>query len=483
MDKVPYILNLYNSIFHSLCVEFYPYSICFSVWINPTEIYISCVIVSYRLDKVIQFIRSEERKNMKQSINTGFVLAQERYASVGVDVEKALILLKQAALSIHCWQGDDVQGFESAVESLDGSGIQVTGSQRGRARTVEELRQDLDKVYASVPGNHRLNLHAIYGEFSSKTDRNAITPEHFSGWIDWSRYTNTPLDFNPTFFAHPKAKDGWTLSSKDDGIRQFWVEHLLGCRKVAEAMGKAQGSASLHNIWIPDGSKDYPIDRMGHRKLLVKSLDAMQDQDVNFTYVKDTLETKLFGIGSEAYVVGSHEFYLAYALKNGYIPCFDLGHFHPTEEVSDKISSALLFFGEMLLHVSRPMRWDSDHVVLFSDTLCTLMEEVVKADGLGKVHLGLDFFDATLNRVGAWITGSRATLQALLRALLMPWNRLLAFEESGDLYGRMALMEEMKMMPLGLVWDYYCAMSDTPLDNELPRLISDYGQHVLAKRC
>ncbi len=411
----------------------------------------------------------------------GWNLAKEMYEEVGVSVDHVLERLKQVALSIHCWQGDDVQGFEGD-SSLDGSGIQVTGSQGGRARTIEQLQQDLHKVYSLIPGNHRLNLHAIYGEFPKGTTRDNIEPKHFERWMDWSSQNRIPLDFNPTFFAHSLARDGWTLASKDEQVRQFWIRHLLASRRIAEAMGKNQASPSIHNIWIPDGSKDYPIDRIGHRRTLMDSLDTMKREELDSAYIRDSLETKLFGIGSEAYVVGSHEFYLAYALREGYMPCFDLGHFHPTEEVSDKISSALLFFQEILLHVSRPMRWDSDHVVILSDTLRSLMEEVVKSEGLGRVHMGLDFFDATLNRVGAWVTGARATLQATLWALLMPWDRLLVLEQSGDFYGRMALVEQMKVMPFGLIWDYYCISTGVPLDKELPRIIETYEKEVLTRR-
>ncbi len=397
-----------------------------------------------------------------------YQLAREAYAEIGIDTEKVMDDLKKVPLSLHCWQGDDVGGFESPDAELTGGGIQVTGNYPGKAGTVAELRTDIEKVYSLLPGKHRLNLHASYGEFDGKRiDRDEVEPSHFSGWVDWAREQGTGLDFNATYFSHPLAETGFTLSSKDEGIRNFWIEHSKRSREIAAYMGEALGSPSIHNIWIPDGFKDYPVDRAGYRQMLKNSLDEIFSVKYPSAFVKDAVETKLFGIGSEAFVVGSHEFYMFYAALNNIMVCLDLGHFHPTELIADKISSVLLFSEELLLHVSRPMRWDSDHVVVLNDDIRFLGEELVRSGKLDKIHIGLDFFDATLNRIGAWVTGARSTLKGLLAAMLQPIETLVEFEVSGNYYGRLGLSEQLKSMPFGAVWDMYCIRNGVVPESKL----------------
>ncbi len=409
--------------------------------------------------------------------------AIKKYRDIGSDTEKAVEKLKDISISIHCWQGDDVAGFEKPGSQLKGGGIQVTGSYPGRARTVTELRQDLEKVYSLLPGSHRLNLHAIYGEFGDTfIDRDKIEPEHFRGWIHWAKDKRLKLDFNCTCFSHPLADTGYTLSSKDENIRQFWIEHVERCRRIGSFMGRELESPCVHNIWIPDGSKDIPVDRKGHRDLLRETLDEIFKEEYPYEELKDSLESKLFGIGSESYVVGSHEFYLGYALTKNKMICIDTGHFHPTENIGDKISAVLQFSDEILLHVSRGVRWDSDHVAVLDDSTRNLFEEVVRGDYLDRVHIALDFFDASLNRVGAWVIGARAVLKAALSALLEPRERLLEAENRGDYFSRLALLEELKTMPLGAVWDYFCLMMDVPPGQEFIKEIIRYDTSVSRKR-
>ena len=425
----------------------------------------------------------DREMSVKENINKAWEIAVEQYGELGVDPAAALKELKKVPLSLHCWQGDDVGGFETPDSSLSGGGIQVTGNYPGKARNAEELRADLDKVYSLIPGSHRLNLHAIYGEFGGKkVDRDEIEASHFEGWMSWSKEQGVPLDFNGTFFSHPKADDGFTLSSKDKGIRDFWIEHAKRVRLIGAEFGKNQGTACIENVWVPDGMKDIPVDRMGYRSVLKDSLDEVFSENLPAEYLKDAVETKLFGIGSEAYVVGSHEFYMGYAAKSGKMPCLDLGHFHPTELIADKISSTLLFNEELLLHVSRPMRWDSDHVVVLNDDIRFLSEELVRSGKLDRIHIGLDFFDATLNRIGAWTTGSRSTLKGLLYAMLEPTSKLVELEEAGDYYGRLAMLERLKTMPAGAVWDYYCAAEGVPTEAEIFGEVKDYEQKVLSLR-
>ncbi len=412
-----------------------------------------------------------------------FELAKEQYAELDVDVDAALGTLATIPLSIHCWQGDDVGGFERPGATLSGGGIQVTGNYPGKARTVEELRADLKETYSLLPGSHRLSLHASYGEFGGElVERDRIEPRHFAGWIEWAKERSLKLDFNSTFFSHPKANDGFTLSSKNPEIRDFWIEHAKRARAVSAAIGRGLGSSCVHNVWIPDGFKDFPVDRMGHRRILERSLDEIFEKEYPEGEMKDAVESKLFGIGSEAYVVGSHEFYLGYAITRKKLLALDMGHFHPTELVADKLSGILLFCDELLLHVSRPVRWDSDHVVVLSDELRMLCEEIVRSERIGRIHIGLDFFDGTINRIGAWTIGARATLKALLLALLEPRARLLRAEERGDYFERLALLEAAKSLPSGAVWDYYCLRANVPLDVEVVDRVHDYERATTSKR-
>ena len=411
-----------------------------------------------------------------------YQIARERYAEIGVDTDKAIEELSGVSISLHCWQGDDVGGFEKPDASLSGGGIQVTGNYPGKARSIDELRADLEKAYSVIPGKHRLNLHAIYGEFGGKlVDRDEIGPEHYKGWVDWAKSHGLKLDFNATCFSHPKADDNFTLSHADKGIRDFWIEHVKRARQIGAYMGEELGDSCIHNLWIPDGSKDIPVDRFSPRKRLKDSLDEIYSVKFGQDKLKDAVESKLFGIGSESFVVGSNEFYMGYAIPKGLMVCLDLGHFHPTESIADKISSVLQFSDELLLHVSRGVRWDSDHVVILNDDIRNVTEEVVRC-GLGRVHLALDYFDATLNRIGAWVIGSRATLKGLLAALLEPTGMLKEYETSGKYFERLALLEELKTLPLGDVWNYYCAKNDVPAGADWISDISAYEADVTSKR-
>lgn len=412
-----------------------------------------------------------------------FAKACEQYAALDVDVERALNALRSISLSLHCWQGDDVRGFERKPDALSLGGIQVTGGYPGAARTIDELRNDLQEAYALIPGSHRLNLHAMYGDFGSKVvERDQIEPSHFRSWMDWCREHRLGLDFNATCFGHPKADSGFTLSSTDRGIRDFWIEHVRRCREISAVIGKTLGTPCVHNLWLPDGAKDITVRRHLHRSILRESLDAIYARSYDPDDLRDAVESKLFGIGSESFVVGSHEFYMGYALSHHLMVCLDLGHFHPTESVADKISALLQYMGELLLHVSRGVRWDSDHVVIMNDEVTSLAEEIVRADALSRVFIALDFFDASLNRIGAWVLGSRSTLKAMLRALLEPRERLSQLEEEGDLFSRMALMEDLKTMPVGAVWNYYCAEEGVPTGEALRDAIHSYEHKVLAHR-
>ena len=418
----------------------------------------------------------------RKNVESSYRLAREAYAELGVDSEQALETLRGVPLSIHCWQGDDVGGFEGAGGALEG-GIAATGNYPGKARSLAELRLDLDKLFSLLPGRHRLSLHMIYGDFGGKAvERDAMRPEHFSGWLDWGRERGVGLDINGTFFSHPKAAAGFTLSSKDPAIRAFWIEHARRTREVGAHLGRAQGSACIHNLWIPDGLKDRPADRLGYRELLARSLDEIFAAPFPKTELKDALEGKLFGIGSESFVVGSHDFDLLYAARHGKLITLDSGHFHPTESVADKISSVLLFCRELLLHVSRGVRWDSDHVVLLDDAAGELLAEVVRSGGLGRVHLGLDFFDASINRLGAWTVGARAVLKALLAGLLEPRAALVACEAAGDYLGRMQTFELARTLPLGAVWDRYCLEAGVPTEAEVLGVVREYDAAVGLRR-
>ncbi|RYD41418.1 MAG: L-rhamnose isomerase, partial [Verrucomicrobiaceae bacterium] len=390
-----------------------------------------------------------------KSVAQSYKLACERYAGLGVDTEAAMKKLATIPISLHCWQGDDVGGFERTGEGLSG-GIAVTGNYPGKARTPDELRADLDKALSLIPGKHRLNLHAFYGEFGGKkVDRDEILPEHFTNWIDWAKSNGMGMDFNPTCFAHPKAADGFTLSHPKKAIRDFWVEHCIASREIGAVMGKALGSPTVTNVWIPDGYKDTPVDRLAPRQRLSDSLDRVFANNLNPKHHLDAVECKLFGIGSESYVVGSHEFYMGYAMKHQKLLCLDAGHFHPTEGIADKLGTVLMYVPEILLHVSRGVRWDSDHVVTLDDALQSIASEIVRNKLLDRTHIGLDFFDASINRIAAWTIGTRNTLKALLMALLEP-PALAAAEKMGDYTTRLALLEEIKSLPWGAVWDAYC---------------------------
>jgi L-rhamnose isomerase len=411
-----------------------------------------------------------------------FELAKERYEALGVDVDQALERLARIPISLHCWQGDDVGGFENTGQQL-GAGLAVTGNYPGRARTADELRSDLDQALSLMPGTHRLNLHASYAEFAGKAvDRDALEPGHFSRWCDWAKAKGMGLDFNPTYFAHPHAASGLTLTHPDAGIRRFWIDHGLACRKIGAAFGKALGSACVTNVWIPDGMKDLPINRRAPRQRLAEALDAIFAENFDPRYNLDAVEGKLFGIGSESYVVGSHEFYLGYAVSRKKLLCLDAGHYHPTEVVSDKISAVLSVLDEILLHVSRGVRWDSDHVVILSDELEAIAQELVRGDYLARVHIGLDFFDASINRVAAWVIGARAMIKALLIALLEPTHTLRQLESEGNFTARLALLEELKTLPFGAVWDHYCELQGVPVGPAWLEEIKRYEREVLADR-
>ncbi len=414
-------------------------------------------------------------------IQQTYSLAKERYAEIGVDTEKAMERLGKVSISLHCWQGDDVGGFENPGGELSG-GIAATGNYPGKARTAEELRKDLDVVYGLLPGSHRLNLHAIYLEANKKVERNAIEPRHFSSWKDWAKANGHGIDFNPTCFSHPKSADGFTLAHRDEGIRRFWVDHCIASRKIGEYFGKELGTPAVTNIWIPDGIKDSPADRQTPRRLLLESLDLILAEKIDPRLNLDSVEPKLFGIGSESYVVGSMEFYSAFAISRKILLTLDSGHFHPTETIADKISSLLLYLDQMLLHVSRGVRWDSDHVVTFNDDLQAITQEIVRNDALERIHIGLDYFDASINRVAAWTIGARNTLRALLNALLEPFGLLTQYEVAGDYSQRLALQEELKALPAGAVWDYYCLRQGVPVGAAFMGVIKDYEKKELSKR-
>ena len=416
-------------------------------------------------------------------IEKSYRMARETYAHAGVNTDEALETLKAISISLQCWQGDDVGGFERPDAVLGGGGLQVPGNFPGKARNADELRVDLDKAYSLLPGQHRLNLHAMYGDFGGRiVERNEIESEHFMRWIDWAKQRNLKIDFNATCFSHPKADSGFTLSSKDKNIRNFWKDHVQRCREISAYIGQKLSNPCLHNLWIPDGAKDVPFDRWTHRALLKESLDEIYEKDYNPDEMKDSLESKLFGIGSESYVVGSHEFYLGYALSHEKMICLDLGHFHPTESIADKISALLLFSKEILLHFSRGVRWDSDHVVILNDEVMSIAHEIIRNNLLDRIHIALDFFDASMNRVGAWIIGARAVLKSFLVALLEPYQQLAAAENAGDAFSRLALMEESKTMPFGAVWNYYCLMMDVPPGELWMEEIHLYEKNVLSKR-
>lgn len=412
-------------------------------------------------------------------VEQAYAIAKERYAETGIDTDKAMELLQGIQLSMHCWQTDDVTGFENLSGSLSG-GIQTTGNYPGRARNLDEVRADILEAMSMIPGRHRLSLHEIYGDFGAESvDRDQVELRHFQSWIDWGREHGIKLDFNSTSFSHPKSGN-LTLANPDDGIRNFWIEHTKRCRKIADGIGKAQGDPCVMNIWVHDGSKDITVYRMKYRQLLKDSLDEIFSTE--YAHMKDCLESKVFGIGLESYTVGSNDFYIAYATRNNKIVTLDTGHFHPTESTADKVSSLLLFSPELMLHVSRPVRWDSDHVVIMNDETLDLCKEIVRCDALGKVHIGLDFFDASINRIGAYVIGSRATQRCLLQALLEPLGTLRMYESEDKGFERLALLEESKSMPWNAVWDMFCLRNGVPVGEDFVAEVQKYERDVLSGR-
>ena len=416
----------------------------------------------------------------RENIEQAYAMAKERYAELGVDTDAALAKLQNISLSLHCWQADDVTGFENPDAQLSG-GIQTTGNYPGKARNIEELRQDILKATSLIPGRHRLSLHASYADFrtTGAVDRDALRPEHFASWMDWAEANGMKLDFNSTSFSHPKS-GMLTLSNPDEGIRRFWIEHTKRCREIAEEMGRRQGDPAMLNIWVHDGSKDITVNRLGYRRLLKQSLDEIFEME--YKNMKDCIEAKLFGIGAESYTVGSYDFYLGYGAKYGKIVTLDTGHFHLTESIADKVSSLLLFTPEVMLHVSRPIRWDSDHVVIMNDDTLDLAKEIVRCDALDRVHIGLDYFDASINRIGAYVIGSRATQKCLLQALLEPLGKLREYEASERFFERLALLEEAKNLPWNAVWDMFCLQNDVPAGDAFIAEVEQYEKDVTYKR-
>lgn len=415
----------------------------------------------------------------EQLIDNAYSIARERYASIGVDTDKAMDILQNISLSMHCWQADDVTGFESAG-ALTG-GIQTTGNYPGKARNMEEVRMDILKAMSFIPGRHRLSLHEIYGDFGGRfVDRNEVEPSHFESWMQWAAENGIKLDFNSTSFSHPKSGN-LTLASPDKGIRDFWVEHTSRCRAIAEEMGRRQDDPCIMNLWIHDGSKDITVNRMMYRELLKDSLDRIFSKE--YANMKDSIESKVFGIGLESYTVGSNDFYIGYGVSRQKLVTLDTGHFHPTESVADKLSSLLLFVPEVLLHVSRPVRWDSDHVTIMNDETLDLCKEIVRCGALGRVHIGLDYFDASINRIGAYVIGSRATQKCLLQALLEPLPALRRYEAEEKGFERLALLEEAKSMPWNAVWDMFCMRNGVPVGDEFISGVEEYEAEVTSKRC
>lgn len=411
----------------------------------------------------------------------GYEYAQELYAKLGVNTDEAIERLKEIKISLHCWQGDDITGFLFQDKALTG-GIQVTGNYPGKATTPTELRQDLDKAFSLIGGKHKLNLHAIYADTEENPDLNELEPRHFESWVSWAKERGLGLDFNPTCFSHPMADTGFTISSSDKTVREFWIEHCKRSRKIAAYFGKELGQKCVTNFWFPDGYKDIPIDREAPRARMKSALDEVFSEQVDEQYNFDAVESKVFGIGAESYTVGSNEFCLGYAVKNHKGVCLDAGHFHPTEVISDKFSTVLLYTDELLLHVSRPVRWDSDHVVIMDDELCAIAQSLVRTNLLSRTHIGLDFFDASINRIAAWVIGTRNMQKALLKALLEPTAMLKQAELDGNYTKRLAMLEELKCYPFAAVWDYFCEQESIPLRETWLDEVCAYEKDVLMKR-
>lgn len=410
-----------------------------------------------------------------------YELAKEKYASIGIDTDKVLKNLSDIKISMHCWQGDDVNGFLFKDIELSG-GIQTTGNYPGKANTVSELRQDIEKAFSLIPGKHKLNLHAIYADTNEKVDLDELKPEHFAGWVEWAKKNGVGLDFNPTCFSHPMADSGFTISSADNNVRNFWIRHCKASRKIAEYFGKELGQTCVTNFWFPDGYKDIPVDRMGPRARMKSALDEVFAEKLDPKYTVEAIESKVFGIGAESYTVGSNEFCMGYAVANDKLVCLDAGHFHPTEVISDKIPTVLLFTDELLLHVSRPVRWDSDHVIVLDDELMAIADSLVRNNLIERTHIGLDFFDASINRIAAWVIGMRNMQKALLKSMLTPVDDMMKIELEGDYTSRLALTEEYKTYPFGAVWDYFCESNNVPVGTEWLADVKKYEQDVLSKR-
>lgn len=418
---------------------------------------------------------------MDNQVKQAYEAAKLLYAQHGIDTDEVLEKLAEIKVSVHCWQGDDVKGFLNQDGELTG-GISVTGQYPGAATTPAELRADLEQAFSLIPGKHKVNLHAIYTDTDEKVELDQIEPKHYEKWVQWAKAQGLGLDFNPTCFSHEKSSDGFTLSHPDPEIRKFWIDHCKASRRIGAYFGEQLGQTCVTNVWVPDGFKDNPVDRMTPRKRLKDSLDEVFAEKLDPKHNLDAVESKLFGLGSEAYVVGSHEFYMGYGLQNDTLICLDAGHFHPTEVISNKLSSLALFTSGILLHVSRPMRWDSDHVVIMDDELLEIARELVRHDLLSTTHVGLDFFDASINRVAAWVVGTRNTIKALLRAMLEPVDALKAAELQGDYTVRLALTEEFKSYPFGAIWDYYCAQQGVPVREKWISEIKTYEEDVLLQR-
>ncbi|NMO97811.1 L-rhamnose isomerase [Paenibacillus lemnae] len=418
---------------------------------------------------------------MQSEVAQSYEEAKKLYARHGINTDDVLQKLEQVKISMHCWQGDDVQGFLFKDQELSG-GISVTGQYPGAARTADELRSDIEKAFSLIPGKHKVNLHAIYADTEEDVDLDQLEPKHFQNWVDWAKEQGLGLDFNPTCFSHEKSKDGFTLSHPDPEVRRFWIDHCKASRKIGAYFGEQLGQTCVTNIWVPDGYKDVPVDRLAPRRRLKEALDDIFAEEINPAFNLDAVESKLFGIGSEAYVVGSHEFYMGYGITNNKLICLDAGHFHPMEGIAGKLSSLALFTDGILLHVSRPMRWDSDHVVTMDDELIEIGRELVRNDLLATTHVGLDFFDASINRVAAWVIGTRNTIKGILKAMLEPTDLLKSAELEGDYTTRLALLEEFKSYPFGAVWDYYCEKNGVPVREEWLTEVKAYEKEVLLER-
>ncbi|PWM20605.1 MAG: L-rhamnose isomerase [Clostridiales bacterium] len=414
-------------------------------------------------------------------VKESYELAKKRYAQYGIDTDQVLETLKKIPISMHCWQGDDVIGFENPEGELTG-GIQTTGNYPGKARTADELRSDIEKAFSMIPGKHRLNLHAVYGDFDGDVERDKIEPKHFKKWVEWAKKNGVGLDFNPTCFSHPMSESGMTLSHPDKEVRDFWIRHCKACREIAAYMGKELGTPAVTNFWFPDGMKDITVDKYGPRKRLQEGLDEIFSVQYPKEYTLDAIESKVFGIGAESYTVGSNEFCMGYAVSRGKLLCLDAGHFHPTEVISDKLSAVFCYLDEILLHVSRPVRWDSDHVIILDDELRAIAAELVRNSFVEKTHIGLDFFDASINRIAAWVIGMRNMQKALLLALLEPTAALVEYERDFNFTSRLAILEELKTLPFGAVWDYFCEINGVPVGDAWLTEVRQYEQDVLFKR-